>query len=402
MFANRGLALRYKQGGRTMYVSVESAEGLLALLRKPKVFEPDSINLVFGTNRPIDKEHRDQIADYYLTEEEFVDGARLFHVDPKNVQFEVIQQSTDGSSAVGWLTFKSLKAIDVGDGQHRIAALEVLVNSDAEIPDEARTRIRDSAFPFILVEEEDLRKRNQDFVDLSRSKPVSESLGAVMDQRSILNLLVQGVYKADALKPYFLGKGSKYRIAFGGNVSAKSDKLLPYTALRYAILTLLLGEKTRNKVQGEKDALKIIDRFGLDQSIEMISKILAYVFLSLPGTRDVITKENPNIPQLREDYLSLSAAALYAVNLALNAILKDDGGIAAPEVIWKSAIDRWGVMTWSKRKDSDFLGSILIPMRDKKSGQEKPDRYTIPGSREAVELAAASLVARAQKAVVAA
>jgi len=388
MFTNRGIALRFKQGNRTMYVTAEGAENLFHLLRTPKVFEPDAKDIEFGTNRPIDKAHRDRIAEYYRTEENFVDGARVFHVSPGDVNFEEVPISghpQGDAVAVGWISFRHGRVIDIGDGQHRLNALyNVLMGEDT--PDEVRNRIAESAFPFILVEEEDSEKRNQDFVDLSRSKPVADSLANVMDRRSLVNRLPDIIFRSEKLKPYFLGNSTRYRVAFGGSISAKSDKLLPYSALKYALLTLFVGENTRNKAKAEEEAARRIQESGGEEAVaERVAEIWRYVFVSLPGTRTIITEKNPNIPNIRDEFVSVSAAALYAICLALYKIAEKHGGIMkVPDAVWRRAVDKWAAqLNWGKRSDSSFLGTILTPITDKKTGAETGKYTTAPG-REAV------------------
>jgi DGQHR domain-containing protein len=400
MFTNRGLALRFKQGSRTMYASAEGAESLFHLLTTPKVFEPDAKSVEFGTNRPIDKAHKDRIAEYYRTEKNFVDGARIFHVSPGDINFEEIEvpgHPKGDAVAVGWISFRQHRVIDIGDGQHRLNALYDVLNSE-DTPDEVRGRIAESAFPFILVEEEGREKRNQDFVDLSRSKPVADSLANVMDRRSVVNKLPDVIFRSDKLKPYFLGNSSRYRVAFGGSISAKSEKLLPYSALKYALLTLFVGEGTRVKAKAENETALRIQTAGSEKVVaERVAEIWRYVFVSLPGTQKIMTDKSPNVPDIRDEYLSVSAAALYAICLALYTIAKEHGGIMkVPDDIWKRAVDKWATrLNWGKHSDSSFVGTILTPTIDKRTGAPT-GRYTTTPGRDAVAGAARVLLETAR------
>ena len=203
---------------------------------------------------------------------------------------------------------------------------------------------------------------------------------------------------------YFLGNSPRYRVAFGGSISVKSEKLLPYSALKYGVLTLFCGPHTRSK------AKRSLKRLGGSKPpaarkpwAERVSEMLRYVFISLPGTKKIMTEPRPNIPEIREEYLSISAAALYAVCLALYTIAKDHGGIMdVPDEVWKRAADKWSThLDWGKRADSSFVGTILVPIVDKKTN--KPTgKYTIAPGRDAVEGAARLLLQRAEAKPVAA
>lgn len=300
----------YKQGSRRMVVTAMPPLALVRLVNPPEVWNP--LGEQPHGNRPQDKEHRQGIADYLEEEPEWVLGAVVLYVNPRDAVFEVDEMTDDQPVAKGTLSLSYGAQFDVGDGQHRIGALSDVMKLHNEEGDPVFERLRVAGQPAVIVIDGDLLHRAQDFTDLQRNvKPPTGSLSASMDRRQPINRFVVELVQSSAL-PIFSGGD---RVEFLKDSPGKlSTKLFSFKTVRYITGTAMIGVGERSATGWDKASNAAVAGDKERAMIEMVE--LWKAVGELPGIADVISGRL-TAAKLREKSLLTASGIQYAVAYAL-------------------------------------------------------------------------------------
>jgi DGQHR domain-containing protein len=220
----------------------------------------------------------------------------------------------NGHEQTGHLKLDLGTTFDVGDGQHRLAAIRELVSElrDHELDDPLRQRIYGMRIPLLIVKDNDPVRRAQDFVDLQRhAKPPAGSLGASMDRRHAINRFTLDVAKKVAL----LDGGS--RIEFQSDtVGKKSSKLYSFQAFRQGVGILLVGSAERTRAGWEAAADAALTNGQYDAELDRVTGLLDDLAYTMRGWAELM--DGSTTPtEFRAQYLHATAAGFYAICLAL-------------------------------------------------------------------------------------
>jgi DGQHR domain-containing protein len=351
---------RLNVGEREMYLAAAEVPAAVQIIDQPVTW--DALAPQPHGNRVRDKDHVAAIVEYLRNEPNPILGALVIY--PRDVS-QVSFRPADGADDTGLLEMDVGTVFDVGDGQHRLAAMAQLVGDvrDGDLDDPLRQRIYGMKIPLLVVRDDDPARRAQDFVDLQRNaKPPSGSLGTSMDRRHAINRFTLDVAKSAAL---FDG-GT--RIEFlSDTVGARSSKLYSFQALRQAVGILLVGSSQRTRAGWEAAADAALnagpsEKDGHDAQLERITQIFDELAYALPGWSDLMDKSTA-APEFRKRYLHATAAGLYSITLSIfkasaDGIQVSDAVEALSEVDWERHDGEADFST--KFGEGFFDGTLLV------------------------------------------
>jgi DGQHR domain-containing protein len=347
-------AIRYQQGGRTMYVTAGSPEALVKFIEAPRLYDPRRPHE--PGNRTLDKGHLQGIVRYLEQEQDFVIGATTLYVRPGVVRFRAVDEgdTSDHPVQLGHMALPIGTRFTIGDGQHRLRAYEhVLQVHGADEHDPVLENIRRSGTPVIIVEEADAAKTAQDFVDLQRNvKPLSSSLGASLDRRWGINRLAMDLAKSVAL----LNDGAPgARIEYLSQTLSKlSPKMYTFASWRFAVGLILTGKAQGGRRSFEQAAEGEIARRGFDECLRQFTELFDYAAVRLPGWTEVVQGDLA-VPAFRERFALGSAAGLNAFAGAIHLVERNG---------WEKTVRRIATVDWLKTAEEGdapvfFEGTIV-------------------------------------------
>jgi DGQHR domain-containing protein len=293
-----------------MVVTAMEPVALVRMVNKPDTWNP------LGTqphgNRPQDRAHRAGIAEYLENEEEWVLGAVVLYVSPRDGRFDPDEGWDNSPIAPGLLTLSYGSEFDVGDGQHRIGALSDVIKAHDEDGDPIIERLRQSGQPTVIVIDDTPLHRAQDFTDLQRNvKPPTSSLALSMDRRQAINRFVVELVQRPEVPLFDRGERVEFLKDSPGKLSAK---LFSFKTIRYITGTALIGVSHRTTLGWEKAAnLAVQSRHdeAMDEMVELWKGLGA-----LPGLADVVAGRLAPA-KLRERSLLTAAGVQYAMAYAI-------------------------------------------------------------------------------------
>jgi DGQHR domain-containing protein len=347
----------YKQGNREMIATAMDPISLVKSVTPPDVWNP--VGDQPHGNRPVDKPHRRGIADYLETEENFVLNGVVLYAKPEEARF---QPDSDGGGpgAAGTLYLSYGAQLDVGDGQHRIAAYSDVMAEHPDEEDPIRQRLRRSGQPVIIVIDDNPLHRAQDFTDLQRNtKPQTASLAMSMDRRQVLNRTLIKVVQNPGLRIF--GDAAN-RVEFLSDSPGKySAKLFSFKTIRYMTGTMLIGTSQRTTTGWDKAV-----NAAVEQDVRAAQETIEALWRGISGLPDVAAViEGERTPaDLREKTYLSSAGVLYALAYAIHEALAAGVPVDSAFEALKS-VDFRRVQPTDGRpltpRDTIFAGNIVDP-----------------------------------------
>jgi DGQHR domain-containing protein len=268
-------------------------------------------------------------------------------------------------------------AFSVGEGLHRCLAWAVALDlakvrgvRRPRVGQRALKRIERAVIPVVVVEERDLGRQKSDFNKLNQQKPLTSTVLALTDD-SQLSELTKALIADVAL--------FRDRIDLNNaSVGARSDKLLSFAQLRFAVASYLLGRRTRNKALINRDVAEILRREGKKAVREDLKAVFTEVARKLGGLEPLQSKRLSSagagdlVRTLRRETLLSSSAAWRALFVALHEAEVE--GVAT-----RTALRRLqqapGI--WS-RHDDFFVGALI----DAKTGKLLSSRESIDAASD--------------------
>lgn len=333
---------RLNMGGRTMYLTSEKAPAAIALIDTPSTWNP-LLAQPHG-NRVRDPQHVLAIREYLETEDSPILNSVVVYPQSGSAPLTFHPFSAD-TGQTGQLRLQLGTRLDVGDGQHRLQALADLVAEYQNVSEDnvVRKRLWDLDVPMLIVDDNDTRRRAQDFSDLQRNaKAPSGSLGASMDRRRAINDFAMEVAKEGTL---FDGGA---RIEWQTDtIGKRSTRLYSFQAFRQAVGILLIGsgERTRSGFEAKADAA-LGDNEQRGRSKKEVLTMLDLLAQTIPGFKEV-NAGTMDVPSFREMYLHSTAVGLYAMCLALHETDVRDGDLG-------KAVQAIASVDWRRNPDGTF------------------------------------------------
>jgi DGQHR domain-containing protein len=355
-----------------MYLSVEEPIGLIRLTTMPTAdWNPTNRQQSQHGNRPVDKPHAQGIADYLETVPDYIIGAAVLYAHQRDVRFVPLKdQDENGTSQLGILHLGAGVQMDVGDGQHRRDGYRRVIarhsddSGNTDDGSEVMQRLHASGQPFIVVVDDDLTRRGQDFVDLQRNtKKMADSIGIGMDRRQAVNRVTMDLVHDPDL-PVFGRDGDESRVEFLVDSPGRaSSKLFSFKTVRL-ITGYSLGVNERNTRAWEKTANEVM---ALPGSREKAANFWL-AFSGLPDIARVIAGDE-TVAELRVRTYLASAGVLYSLARACyEAVISG----ASPEEFFKSVASIDFVRTDKTEnilpEDTIFAGNLVDPTTGRISG----------------------------------
>jgi DGQHR domain-containing protein len=345
-----------------------------------------------STNGPIQRKtnpgHVQAILDYIVTQAEKDEPWTFNSVvlcSTSKLQFDGVSV---GRHAAGEAT--ATEPLSVGEGLHRCLAWAVGLGQAKlrgvkrpEMSQAAQKRITLATIPVVVIEEPDLKRQRLDFHRLNQQKPLTATVLTLTDDTALSDLtraLITDVRLFDG------------RIDLNNaSVGAKSDRLLSFAQLRFAVASLLLGKKTRT-TKGINDGVAAI---VVERGADAVRADLRAAFTQIATRFGALQRLHTNpLPSESGDLVrTLRAETLLASNAAWRALcvaLHDakDAGVDVETAIDRVKHDQ--SIAWSR--DAEFFAGTLLEQELDQTG--KPTgRLTgkLLSSRESIDAAADKL-----------
>ncbi|MFB7375853.1 DNA sulfur modification protein DndB [Kitasatospora purpeofusca] len=267
--------------------------------------------------------------------------------DPKFLEVETIKEIASGVELVKIIVRHGAPTIWCVDGQHRVKALDDVwkLVKHAEEGDAltVREHLEASATEMTLLLEADPDTLSTLFVKMASTKPIDDSLMAVMDKENATNRLGQYVIRNARLCrgriAYLPDRRHKER-------DAAFTRLYKAAAVRSAASAIAgVGVRDRTPKARQAHLQEAIRKRTVDSAItadealaEIGQEVVQLVDLAserLPGWRE-LTKGTLTVPEFRKAYLHSAAAGLHVIANTIAAarvadvdILKVLDGLAA-------------------------------------------------------------------------
>jgi DGQHR domain-containing protein len=343
----------YRQGGRRMVVTCLPYKVLA------KRVQIDSTPKRGGDpqqhrNRPIEKTHVREIIDYLTTEEQYIFGnimlsasepLSIFAVRPPDI---AVAESFPHSC---YVVLSDAVELHVTDGQHRISAIEEILNSGSELAQ----RVGNDSIPVQIVEEPDLRKIHQDFYDCAQTLQLQPALLVNYDSRELINWITREVCEQSRV---FLG-----RIENTASVSQKSLMLFNINQVKNGLLQLLVGDwelyadaleqQARQRLSASKDTWRA--------SILAFFEEFTEHNVQWRQVRDnpLATGGNVPVPDFREHYLHFTGCGMLVLCGVGHQILMSgsvDGALSQGQ---REQIQKLATINWSRHNNPLWQGNVV-------------------------------------------
>lgn len=341
-------ALRFQQGKREMLqINVPAIELPSLLKAKPSdANDPNS-----GKNRPLKKEHADEIKDYVLhrtkASKPWILGTLTANVPEGKIEIVPIW------GGICLVKIPRGVFLEITDGQHRTRAIQELMMSEGD----ERDLISNDSFAITLVLEGALRQCQTDFRDMAQSFPLPKALlvsfGA-LGRDGITQVLVDEV-------PMFKGKTQKIQASPG------SGSKFIYTSNYVAKAVSCAFANDPNAELLEHD---------VEESAEALINCFNQFFSECFNTRAIFVKEKLE----PEDASLFKENCLLGVSVGLEILgrllhytyIKDSNSFDAEKVSQLAQLD------WSR--ESPLWENNVVRLDLKPKDPAKPYKITASGS----------------------
>ncbi|WP_330478296.1 DNA sulfur modification protein DndB [Streptomyces platensis] len=370
-------AIGYKMGSRQMVTTVMSPVTYVGTVGERENWDPLQGT---GTNRKEDKNHRQAIAKYIEETEDYVLNSVLVYYSPDDAKF--VADDPEAPISMGTLYVQPGAKAKVGDGGHRTSAFGDVIEAHRH-GDDVLLRLQANGQPVIVVLDDNLARRAQDFTDLQQNaKPLNASIAQSMDRRQAINkLLLEDVLKAGKVSVFEGGT----RIEFLSDSPGKlSPKLTGFKTLRYATGTLLVGTGARSsRAWDEAVAVEI----ATTEHDDVLQRMIDFWngFGALPDVASALSVQS-GVVKLRETTWLTSANVLYALAAAVREVTHGTAVSIAQAMKGAASID-------FTRAGTTFHGTLVEPAQYDNDGDLVAKEKALTG-RDAWEGAAEKLAAK--------
>jgi DNA sulfur modification protein DndB len=331
----------YKQAGRQFMVTSFPLNYVAERVRMDNIKKGDDPDNHY--NRPLIPDHVKGIANYLTTQKEYIlPPLTLCVEEPLTVHVP----RTGSTVRMGVAVLPQSISFIVTDGQHRIKAIQEAMR--------ANENLSKDAIGVTIVNEPDITKVHQDFVDCAQTKPIPPALLASFNVRDPISRLVRKV--SDTVLVF------RDRIEKVGNTVGKNSiKLFTMNQLRAGVAELLTGDSTvdrpsltRHAEERLKDEAAV--KFHEDQICEFYRKFAAHndqwtdLFLSA----EEAAHDKVDTWDLRDRYVHFTATGLLILGRVGHYILQKE------EPQQSELIESLAKLDWGRGGDL-WAGTIVTP-----------------------------------------
>lgn len=341
-------ALRFQQGKREMLqINVPAIELPPLLKAKPS----DANNPNSGKNRPLKKEHADEIKDYVLhrtrANKPWILGTLTANVAEGKIEILPIWGS------ICLVKIPRGVFLEITDGQHRTRAIQEVIMSEGD----ERDLISEDSFAITLVLEGELRQCQTDFRDMAQTFPLPKALLVSfggLGRDGITQVLVDEV-------PMFKNKTQKILASPG------SGTKFIYTSnyVAKAVSCTFANEPNAELIEHD-----------VEKSAEVLKQCFNQFFSECHNTREIFTKEElkPDEATFFKDnsLLGLSVGLEILGRLLYCTYQKDSNSFDAEKVLQLAQLD------WTR--ESPLWKDNVVRLDPKPKDPAKPYKITTNGS----------------------
>jgi DNA sulfur modification protein DndB len=215
----------YRQGERRFICTSLNMGFLVSLIRKAEFpsTKEGKINVATTRNRPLDRRHRDEIADYLVKERTYILPPILLSSDEP---LQIFSVKTPATAEMCLFVLPREDHLLVTDGQHRVEGIREALKREP--------RLKDDSLAVALVEEADIDQAHQDFYDAAQVKALPASLLVQYDQREPIHRLTK-----DLVREVTIFKDRIQQI--GNSISKGSRDLFTNNQVKRAVAYLVSG-----------------------------------------------------------------------------------------------------------------------------------------------------------------
>jgi DNA sulfur modification protein DndB len=344
----------FRQGNRVNLSGGMTFGMVSKLLHSRSVKQWDTIEGVAATtNRPEDKKHSDEIADYILSnrKSKYYLGTLVL-----NIQEPLTLYTSQAESKMqpAYLVLPKTARVSIIDGQHRQSAIKKALD---RLPPDQFQEFANECISVLITCETDASQINQDFADANKAKPLPPGLLAVYDMRNPANRVVIELERNVSI---FRG-----RIDSTSKTLSKNSSLL-YTAnqLRQFVKVFLTGSWQMSLVDFEKTVHDLLDvEDGVfEREVSKAIEYANYLAERIPVWRQIAhlpagRKTSAQIRNLRQDgYVCLTAVGLTIIARIGHEIFKVAG------TDWQSYADRLAALDW-RNSGAFWQGNVVSGSR---------------------------------------
>jgi len=328
----------FRQGNR-VNLSGGMTFGMVSKLLHSRSAKPRGTidGVVATTNRPEDKKHSDEIADYILAnrKSKYYLGTLSLNIQEPLMLYT---SQTESTMQPAYLVLPKTARISIIDGQHRLSAIKKLLD---RLPPDQFQEFANECISVLITCEMDISQINQDFADANKTKPLPPGLLAVYDMRNPANRVVIELERNVAIFRGRIDSTSK---------TLSKNSLFLYTAnqLRQFVKVFLTGRWQMSSVDFDKTAHDLLDvedgvfESELGKATEYVNYLAERIqvwrqIAHLPAGR----KTSAQIRSLRQDgYVCLTAVGLVIIARIGHELFK----VNATD--WQSYADRLAALDW--------------------------------------------------------
>lgn len=227
--------------------------------------------------------------------------------------------------------------VEILDGNHRVAAIHKLVTKGRDFK-----ALRIGVQIFI---ENDLERIRQAFVDMNTSTPIDKTIITLFSSRDALSLAAKELINPKS--PYVLEEFSKESPDYIGfdaindNITRKSNAVLSLNMVKNMLVKFALGASGTPKKFNSVYSVKSTEYYQL---VSDFSTYLKNIITTMEPFDEIKSMGPASVPELREQYISLTGAGLYLIaNIGYHARKENEDMQTFPiklsELNWKRIIN---------------------------------------------------------------
>jgi len=301
-------------------------------------------------NRPLIPDHIRQISDYLVNQDNYILPPLTLCIE--DVLTVHVTKSTSVVK-IGIVVLPQSVQFIVTDGQHRIKGIQEAYKRNP--------RLSKDAIGVTIVNEVEMDKVHQDFVDCAQTKAISPALLTAFNVRDPLARLVRDVAREVVV---FRDRIEKVATTVGKN----SVNLFTMNQLRQGVAELLVGDS--KPAQGQLKRA-VLERIPDDDMMKHHKKRICEFYRKFAAhnqqwTEVVLAAERPaedlvDTKTLRETYLHFNATGLVILSRVGHFILQQD---PADQSAFIEALAR---LDW--RRSADLWAGVVISLDGKLANQ---------------------------------
>lgn len=238
----------YEQGGRIHLAFSLPMNLLLEMARLQTADAKNNKNNAEELiNRPLIRQHVDEIAKYLLETDNYILPPFIFN---SNTPIKVFAFGT-GAVKFGYAVIPTNVELYVTDGQHRLKAIEKAVTE--------KPYLRNDSVTVLVVQEEDIDQIHQDFADCAKNKPIPPALLAAFDVTNVLAKLTRDISRQLVIFDKRIDKISK-------TVGKDPNYMFTMNQLRIGVAEFLFGSSRKQVIESRSNQQKSEYKTQLEQA----------------------------------------------------------------------------------------------------------------------------------------